>query len=594
MLRVKVAAGELPLVEERLPVEPKVLSLAWNEIPAGELDFEIGQYGGVLGTAHLSPEFDADVGFFFNNEPLLSAPGLGVKDMNGNVVKDFSISEDGKVFTFYMREGLKWSDGYPVTTEDVLFAYEDVLLNEKLTPVFPAWLTAGGEPMKLEIIDKYTFRISFVVPYGGFLPQLAHRWTSWPDTMKPKHYLKQFHTRYTPLEELEPLIKEEALSKGEWWALFSRKDFTTWEPHPDIGFPTLCPWMVVDRPKPGITIFERNPYYFKVDGEGNQLPYIDRLRLEVVTNVEMITMKILAGEVDIRRDGVALDKLPLYKENEEGGNYRVVLLGQHVDPADLFINQTYPDPVWRKIVQDVRFRRALSMGINREEIIDAIYFGFASLPETEYAVYDPMRANQLLDEIGLERDAEGWRLRPDGKRLLIPFESPPWAPDFPRVGELVIDYWEVLGIKTTFKTLDGGLWGARRAANELEASIAHNISFEMLRFNPTVEAQWLSSNWWGHLWYLWDDTDGKEGEEPPVVVKRFLELRDIITTTPSLQVRQETLNQLLRLFAENLFVIPIVAEVPYPLIVAENLGNVQHAGFAVSAVCSGEQLFFRQ
>ena len=164
MLRTKVAAGELPPVGERLPLEPEVLSAERNEVPKENLDFEIGEYGGILRSVQINPGFNPDI-FCMLCEPLVSAPGILAKDIKGNILKDFEVSEDEKVFTFHMREGLKWSDARPVTTEDVLFAYEDVLLNEKLTPVFPIWLRSGnksdGEPMKLEVIDDYTFSISF-------------------------------------------------------------------------------------------------------------------------------------------------------------------------------------------------------------------------------------------------------------------------------------------------------------------------------------------------------------------------------------------------------------------------------------------------
>ncbi|RLE09492.1 hypothetical protein DRJ00_04085, partial [Candidatus Aerophobetes bacterium] len=233
MLKTKVAAGLLPPVEERLPEEPMVVGPGVL-VPKGNLDFEIGQYGGTLRSVQPDPEWNPDI-FVMCDEPLLCAPGIlgsdidGSVPIKGNIVDDFKVSDNYKVFTFHLRKGLKWSDGHPVTTEDVLFAYEDVLLNEKLTPIFPQWLRAAnkpdGEPMKLEVIDDYTFRIKFAEPYGGFLDQLAILfWKGYTDLIKPKHYLKNFHVRYTPLEKLEPLIKEEGLAKGEWWTLFNKKD----------------------------------------------------------------------------------------------------------------------------------------------------------------------------------------------------------------------------------------------------------------------------------------------------------------------------------------------------------------------------------
>ncbi|GAJ07954.1 unnamed protein product, partial [marine sediment metagenome] len=185
--------------------------------------------------AREAPTWHADL-FLALNESLVSTPGAGEhrETFRGNIVKDFEISEDEKVFTFFMREGLKWSDGVPVTTEDILFTYEDFLLNEKLTPILSRWMRsgniAGGEPLKLEVIDKYTFRISFTEPYGGFPAWIGIMgWMGYTEFLKPKHYLKNFHPRYTPLEKLELLIEEEELAKGEWWALFNLKDILNWE-----------------------------------------------------------------------------------------------------------------------------------------------------------------------------------------------------------------------------------------------------------------------------------------------------------------------------------------------------------------------------
>jgi len=529
MLKTKVAAGLLPPVEERLPEEPFVVG-SGILVPKGNLDFEVGQYGGTLRSVQPAPDWNPDI-FVMNDENLLSAPGILAEGIMGNVVKSFEVSEDGKVFTFHMRKGLKWSDGVPVTSEDVLFTYEDVLLNEKLTPTFPRWMRAGnkadGEPLKLEVIDDYTFRISFAEPYAGFPCWLTIiGWKGYTEFLRPKHYLKNFHIRYTPLEKLEPLIKEESLAEGEWWTLFNLKDILNWElTNPRaVGFPTLNAWMMV-KATPTIITYERNPYYFKVDVDGNQLPYIDRIRSEVVSDVEMSTMKVLAGEVDFLREDATLESLALYKENEEAGGYRVVLLDMHVDPVNVHLNQTYPDPVWQKVVRDVRFRKALSLAINREEIIDAVYFGFAEPSELVPSEYDPEAANRLLDEVGLDkRDAEGYRLGPDGKTFVIPFEIAKHAADIVPVTELVIEHWKKVGVKATIKTIDPGLWDTRAAANDLKATAMWNHA-------PL---------WWGWggpfgygdidrfdwpLWWDWYDSGGRIGEEPPADVKKFLDLR---------------------------------------------------------------------
>ncbi|MGQ9629432.1 MAG: ABC transporter substrate-binding protein [bacterium] len=594
MLKELVKAGKLPPVEERLPKEPGLV----RDVPANEIELEIGQYGGTLRMVHSVPGSDPYV-FCMNNESLLRGPGLTGDDIGGNVLKGYEVSGDKKVFTFHLREGMKWSDGVPVTTEDILFAYEDVLLNKELTPVFPQWMKAGnrvdGEPMKLEVVDKYTFRVSFAEPYGGFPVQLAIvGWRGYTDFLKPKHYMKQFHIRYVPLEKLEPLIQEQSLAKGEWWSLFHAKDHTNWEiiRATGVGFPRLSPWIPTSV-TPTAVILERNPYYWKVDKAGNQLPYIDRVRTELVQSAEMTVMKIISGEVDFvsgGAQGASVKDIPMLKEGEKKGGYRVVLQDMHVTPVDIYLNQTHSDPVWRQVVRDVRFRKALNMAINRREIIDAVYSGFADPPtESAIGVYDPEEANRLLDEMGLnKRDADGFRLGPDGKTFVIPFESGSQAPDIGPVTELVAEYWQTVGIKTTIKTIEVGLWATRARANELKATIywglLQNVWWAFWSADPLL---------WGTLWNQWLNTGGKEGEEPPEEVKRFMDLtREMFVVSPD--KREKLHKEYLSLLRDNLFFIVIVENAKYPTIASEKLKNIPHSGFAINSSFSGEQFFYRQ
>lgn len=593
MLKVKVAAGELPPVEERLPKEPFVVGPGVL-ISEEDLDFEIGQYGGIQRMVRIWPS-NSWAMLVQCDEPLVSGPGFTGEDVRGNVVKDFEVSEDGKVFTFHMREGLKWSDGHPVTIEDVLFTYEDVLLNEKLTPAFPTYLSTDGEPMKLEAIDDYTFRVKFAKPYGGFLTQLAIvSWRRYRDLIKPKHYLKKFHPRYTPMEELEPLIKEEGLAKGEWWTLFQQKNISHGGVVREsaIGFPVLSPWMLV-KLTPQVATFERNPYYFKVDTAGNQLPYIDGVRSELVQNLEMVTMKIVSGEVDHSYGYGALSKLPFYKENEEKGSYRIILYDMPRSMVTIWPNLTYEDPVWRKVVRDVRFREALSLAINYEEIIEKLYLGFASPTLITPSEYNTEKANQLLDEMGLDkRNKEGWRLGPDGKVFTIPIEYAAYFEEERLTGELLVEYWKVVGLKTTTKQLAIGLFQARIDANDLKFPIGP------AQGNPDIWWIWRSAEKVGFfaspLWRDWWTTSGKEGEEPPSEVKRFFRLCSHLMVPVSFQEREKILDEILSLLHENVWFIDTVSRAKYLVMVSKNMGNVAHKGFGGADQLLAEIYFFKK
>jgi peptide/nickel transport system substrate-binding protein len=574
-LQEMVKAGTLPPLEERLPIEPQVITQQWNEMPSDTIELQVGQYGGTLRTAHDGPGWDPDC-FIMNNEPLLRSPWLTVSDIRGNVALDYKVSSDKQEFTFYLRKGLKWSDGEPVTTEDVRFAIEDVAMNEQINPIFPAWLRTGGDvngtPLEFEVIDEYTFRVAFDGAYGRFDVQTALTgWRGYTDLVKPKHYLQQFHTNYTPLADLEPKIKEVGLTAGEWWTLFNQMDITNWElTRPDaVGFPCLYPWMQVESNETGFRR-DRNPYYFKVDVEN---------------------MKVLSGEIDFLREDTALKNLPLYKENEQKGNYKVVLLGQHVDPTAMFINLNYPDETWRQVVNDVRFRKALVQGINYEQIIDAVYSGLGEVPFMTPAAYDPDAANQLLDDMGLNaRDADGFRLGPDGNTFELPIEVAMHAPDIVPVTEMVVEFWNALGVKTSMKTLEAGLLGERIAANENQASCVWD-----------VEPMWRTGGWtdykpgtrWAPLWTQWVNTNGAEGEEPPDWVKRIVELSvEMMKVSPATPEDVAIFDELYQIIYDQIPFMPITQNSLYPVIVSAKIGNMPFAGAGIAANHSGEQFYF--
>ena len=597
MLAERVSAGDLPPVDDRLPNEPFVVGpgvlIAESDLP----NWEPGQYGGTIRAAHAVADWAPDV-FVMLDEPLLSAPGIGVQDIRGNVAKDFEVNADNTEFTFHLREGLKWSDGEPVTTEDVRFTYEDILLNQDIIPVFPQRFRTGfspeGEPMSLEIIDDYTFKVTFPESYGGFLRALTiEGWVGYTELINPAHILKQYHPTYTPIEDLQPMMDEMGLT-NEWWQLFGQKRCQNWDAtNPRcIGYPTLNPWISVEA-STGVLSFERNPYYYKVDTEGQQLPYVDKIVSVQSEDVEAVNLKVLTGDVDFLRESTALVKVPLYKENEEQANFRVHLLDMHVDSTVLQLNQSYADPVWREVSQDLRFRQAASLSVNRSEIIESIYFGFASPPLVtvgeEFSQYDPDRANALLDEMGMtERGSNGFRLSPSGEPFTMLIETGANAPDQTPVAELIGEYLKAVGIDAQVKQIDSQLAGQKQNANELQA-----------RVHWTNDQGW-DSNWTqgavddSRLWFLWFTTNGEEGEEPPAWAQEAFTLdkarwSSISGSDEYNQLREEGYAW----SRENLPQITIVENVKYPMIANAEMGNIPQSGYAIGANFSGEQLFFK-
>ena len=588
MLAELVKQGKLPPVEKRLPGEDTVV------IKPAE---EIGQYGGTARAVHINPSDleDAGVEGFKGSEPMLRVAPDG-KTILPNIAKSWKFTEGGKVLTLYLRKGIKWSDGEPFTADDIMFWWEDVILNDELTPVKPKEWSPGGKLMEVKKINNYTVQLRFAVPYYVATLYLAH-YLGGPSTFYfPKHYMKQFHPKYTPMEKLKAMCKEGGYDK--WYQLFWAKS-PGWTPSvpQDVGIPTIEAYVLKNK-KPGVTVLERNPYYWKVDTEGNQLPYIDQVQATLVSDPEAVNMKAITGEVDFAALHLSLQNYPLYMENAQKGGYRVQLRPtSRVSEVGFTLNQTHPDPVKCKIFQDVRFRIALSVALNREEINKTIFFGkgvpmqvtfspLSAFYEEEwakaYTEYDPKRANQLLDEMGLDkRDSQGYRLMPDGKRLTITIEYWPYS-CFTPVAELAKEYWENIGIQIILKTEERSFWGTRMLASLHDMTVWEIVNSDLLF--PSWHG-WavpyigdLAACPWGNKWHDWYFSSGKQGWEPPEKVKRLFKLFETYLTAPSDKERIKAAKELGRAQAENLWVIGTVGFVPHPVVVSNKLRNVPENG----------------
>ncbi|MFN8442766.1 MAG: ABC transporter substrate-binding protein [Caldilineaceae bacterium] len=601
VLAKMVADGKIPPLEERLPKDPFVVGPGVLLSETSLANWEPGQYkdGSVIRTAHSVADWAPDV-FVMLNEPLLQAPDLGVQNIQGNVVKSFEVANDNKEFTFHLREGLKWSDGEPVTTEDVRFTWENIWNNEKVSPSgvpnnFRTGYSPDGDPAKLDIVDDYTFKLTYSASYGGFLRAITiEGWNGYTLLINPAHVLKKWHADFTSLDDMKAELEKNNL-KDEWWTLFTQKWCQNWNVTAErcIGYPTLNPWVSVAADTPSTKIFERNPYYFKVDTEGKQLPYIDKIVSQQVEDVEAVNLKVMNGEVDFLRESTGLVKVPLYKENEEKGGFNTVLLDMHVNSSVLFLNQTFDNPTWQKLAQDVRFRQALSHAINRQEIIDSVYYTFAGMPSTlvgdENDSYDVDKANALLDELGMkDKDSDGFRKGPDGQPFSILLEHGAHAPDLEPIAELLAAQLKEVGINLQVKRIDSTLWGQRRDANELQATVFwgndQGWDDDRLGGNPNI---------FGQEWNLWHTSKGKEGTEAPDWVKKYWDLNVARWSAVSGSDEYNKLAQQgLDWAKENLPQITLVENVKYPMIANKKLHNVPSAGYAIACNFAGEQLWY--
>ena len=563
MLRTMVAAGELPPLEERLPEDPLVVK------PAEE----IGQYGGTLrrikerGTAY---NYAMNFGFEF-----LIQWSNDLTYLYPNVLKGWKASEDAKTYTLYLRKGMKWSDGHPFTTDDFMFWYEDIALNKDLYPTPPSQLMVGGEVGVWRKIDDHTLEITFSVPSGLFLEQFA-RWR--PNPFSPKHYLSQFHPKYTSEDEIEKMVKEGGF---DTWPKFFHYRFwgsgyggnTVWET-PEA--PVITAWMAQDAFDLPLQTMVRNPYYWKVDTEGNQLPYIDKMeRLVVMTN-EAILLMCLAGDIDIENLGYiqgTSTNLKILMDHREKGNYRMneYITSMPHNAGTIYFNYSHEDPVLRELFNDKRFRIALSVAMDREEMNQLVMKGQSEPAQPigtlrpgppyygeklgiDYLQYDPELANQLLDEIGYtERDVEGYRVRPDGKRLRIVNSVNSYNPNYVEMAELYKGYWKEIGLQVVNKPITDQ--GYMTMLNSLRYDIAtHYVHLGstsgqiLTRMRATCG---YAQAWPG--WTLWIESEGEQGTEPPEDLLRMIELREKAVVSPNAEVRDALIVEIFKIFDENLF-----------------------------------------
>ena len=591
-LKELVQQGKLPPVEKRIPQNPPVVQPIER----------VGKYGGVW--RRYSPIAWYGVHFLISYEPLVRICGPDLTKIEPNIAERWNLSKDAKTLVLYLRKGIRWSDGEPFTADDIMFWYEDIILNKELTPTPPTWLITGGEIAKFKKIDDYTIEMNFSQPYPLILYELAAN----KNPYAPKHYLKQFHLKYTAKEKLEAMTKEAGLQF--WYQLFARKNDATM----NTELPTIWAWRTtIPWGADGLKV-ERNPYYWKIDPEGNQLPYIDTIRVYYVSDWSMGFLKIMAGEGEMQGVGFKLMDYDLYMANREKGGYKVVKwTGLYPGEPTIMFNQTVKDPVLRKIFRDVRFRQAMSLAINRKEINQALYFGLCEplqptiVPPSPlykeefakvFAEYNPKKAEELLDKIGLKRGPDGWRMRPDGKRLELTLDTRQplqWID----VANMVAKYWNDIGVKTAVRVDEiGTLWATRVNANEHEV-VTQGFSTNPLligisAFNMTAWTAWAGE------WARWYQTGGRAGEKPEGDALKVIELWEQYKTTIDPIKRINLGREILRLHAKNLWIIGAGGrKLPYIFLVKSNFHNwpedwIQDLSYGSQARAHPEQCFIEQ
>ena len=573
-----------PPVEERLPASPRVWQ---NDVLPEVMEFQLGRYNrGPLRTIRMHPVQDWNNITASSMSPVNSPGRLG-QSVQPNLLYSLYVSEDLSTFTFNLRPGTRWSDGHPVTSQDGYFAFNYFHLDERLFPSTVAWWRAGGtphgEPARLEIIDRYSWRIIFDEPTGGKVLRLAFVPAS--EILQPYHHLRYFHIDIADEDELRAKVEDHGfLFPGEWPTFFQyhRLDNnnlgrTAFLPG---GTPVLSPW--VHYQDGDVRVFQRNPFFWQIDHAGQQLPYIDYHHSYFVVDAAAGAIRLLAGDVDHGYEWIPLAQLPLFAEHAETGNYRITLENLfHRSYGDIHINQTYDCPVWRSVAQDVRFRQALAMSINRDHIMEAVYIGFAARPahSIQDQTYDPERANALLDEMGMIRGADGMRLAPCGSTFIMDVANSGFHPGWTPKMQIASESWRDLGININLRMHDQPLIAQMALANELQISIGHQHGNVQPMFD-----MWSHNNT-GRAWHQYWETAGAAGEAPPpAVLEWYQEIAALRTASfdeiPAIRQRMFDIQR------EQIFSIILAEDVVLPTLVNNDLRNVPDAGMMTAGLHS--------
>ncbi|MGL4965136.1 MAG: ABC transporter substrate-binding protein [Inquilinus sp.] len=581
MYEQDVAAGKLPPVAERVPQAPLVVDLAAEQKEPGKPGGEIAWMAGRARDIRI-----------MNTYSYARLVGYGTDfKLHPDILQ--SIDVDGeKVFTLHLRPGHKWSDGQPFTSDDFRYFWEDVSLDKELMPYGPdSRLLVDGEQPKVEFPDAQTVRYSWSKPNPDFLPSIAGATPLY--IFAPAHYLKQFHKKYTDAAALEALAKQ--AGARNWVALYTQRSKLIDSANPDL--PVLEPWINTTKAPAERFVFVRNPYYHRVDGQGRQLPYLDRVIVNVVEG-SLIPAKAGTGEADLQARGLRFDNISFLKAGEQAGGYKVRLwptaLGSEVA---LYPNLNCNDADWRALNRDIRFRRALSLAIDRDEINQTVFFGQARpsqntvLPESpyydaaqaaEWTQLDLDKANALLDEIGLtKRDGDGIRLMPNGKRLEIVVESAGERSLEADILQLVRESWAKIGVALHTAQSQRDVFLQRIFAGDTVMSVWMGMDNGLI--TPTtvpselapVDQNWLQYPKWGQ--YV--QTGGGAGEKPDVEFgEKLMALYNEWRGTTDGSRRDAIVREMLKIQSDELTSIGTVQGVLQPVVVKARLHNVPEKG----------------
>ena len=580
LLADAVKSGKLPPMAERLPKEPLATGF--------EGERAAGRYGGDLRML-MSRDRDIRMMVVYGYARLVGY------DEKLRFVPDLCASYENvgdREFTFHLRPGHRWSDGAPFTSDDFRYFWEDIANNKSLSPLgLPAALLVDGKGPTVTFPDKQTVRYVWESPNPLFLPSLAA-----PSPLflfRPAHYLKQFHAKYIGEEKAK--AQAAAVKMRNWAGLHHKKDEQYRFDNPEL--PTLEPWINTTPLPTTRFVLLRNPYFHRVDPAGRQLPYIDRVVI-ALADEKLVPAKTGAGDVDLQARYLRFDDYTFLKRNERRSAYKV-RLWETVKGSQIALhpNLNTTDPAWRELLRDVRFRRALSMGINRHELNEVVYFGLVHpsnntvLPQSPlfdkkyrdaWTRFDLAAANKLLDEMGLTaRDSRGLRLRKDGQALEIVVDTAGESTEETDVLELIRDSWRKLGIALYTRPSQREVFRKRVFSGQSIMSVwpGLNNGIPTADMSPEELAPVKQEQLQWPLWGNHVESKGKGGEAPslPEAIE-LLSLYNAWQRAQDAGERERIWHRMLAIHAEQQFTIGTVTGNLQPVVVHDRLKNVPAKG----------------
>ncbi|MHA4820073.1 ABC transporter substrate-binding protein [Streptomyces aculeolatus] len=579
-----VDEGKLPGLAERLPAEPVMVR------PVDRT----GRYGGTWRNALIGAGDAGRLGTAFAYENLVRWD-RDWKKIIPNVAESFTENKDATKVTFRLRKGLKWSDGEPFTADDIEFAFRDLIMNEEIIPDTPGQYLVGGSPATLRKIDAYTVEFTFAGPNALYLTGMANEVYDML-TRLPKHYLARFHPDHNPdaekaageLDYAGPMeLLQDALYAGMLWK--------------DPRLPRLHAWLPEAAIGEGTTMrFTRNPYYFKIDPEGNQLPYLDGVDFAMAQDAEVVLLNVLQGDIDmIERNVTTTRNKPVLAKDRAKGGYRFYdLATDKLNTLAIMFNLTCKDEVKREVFGNRDFRIALSHAIDREKVIKAVHArqgepwqvapgrGSAYYDEEmakQYTQYDVAAAERHLDRAGLEKDSAGRRLGPDGQplsfRVLV--SAGAGKPELADALEIIKPMWEAVGVRMGVQAEDESLRIKLLQGNGHEALVWDGDgSLDPVSTPDFFMPQWGESNAFCPEWFTWLATGGEDGIEPPDHAREQYRIyHEEISAETDEGKRRAMMKQVLAIAKEQFYTIGISTPLPGYGVVGETFRNVPEQTF---------------